>query len=279
MATLAEIERKTLDEIASKEAELAAIQKAISDQKAALVVRITQKTADEMARMWEIDRGDLDGSVSISISSWCGNQDLENENITLCHFSSCINIPEHCEITVRFCRAEFVNGNLIVVISERDDLLDVRECSGYQKSFDDALVASGREWRAIKEREEREAEESRRYDEREAEESRRYDERQIKRDTELADILRFISSDEVSLRMCQAFVAIQRDRKIMEDKLESAAGAMDDIEACYERRLEEANKRAHNSQRDAEYSARQAQAARDDADLAERKLKQSERGW
>ena len=96
---------------------------------------------------------------------------------------------------------------------------------------------------------------------------------------EIAELAAQLSADEFTLHLARAFVSITRERATWQDKLDGALEATSEAEYHYERQLERANESTRKAQEAADYERRQAQDARDEAEAAERKLKQAQRGW
>lgn len=98
-------------------------------------------------------------------------------------------------------------------------------------------------------------------------------------DRERQDLLDLLTNDLVAFHLLRAFAGVQAEREAWQDKLDSANQAMEEIDASHARRIEAIEKRALAERRDAEDARARETEARDDADRAEKKLKQAQRGW
>lgn len=105
------------------------------------------------------------------------------------------------------------------------------------------------------------------------------DARELEAHRKRESLIAAIANDPVWFELARLALTIQTEREKWEAQLNAVRSSMSDLESHYESKLQRVTERASQSARDAECVKSEASEARDDADRAEKKLKQAQRGW
>lgn len=263
MATLQDLEAAYLNQQKEVEAQAVAEQQALKEQRQQILDELKPRIINYLAKREGVDTQELDqyGSISGQWDEW-GNQPTKLNRAIFW-----LSVPDHVKVSFSFYLD--TEGKLL----PNNKWWNVEDSGQSSESLGVALALAGQAWQSQKAYQEREEADSLSWKTEQA----ALKERKQREIDESRRIIEQVASDPAAVLLLKLFAAIQAERGQTADQIERLNEQYSDAVYHYDNQLSKAKEQAHSYQQQAEQSANNARSLEYQVSDLESNLKKAKR--